>query len=330
LNEYSTSKVVLEEKGNFHVHFKVSGRPHPLGVNTNIGVPVLGDHTGLQQNHIWTPEELEEKMKDLHRHKPQTIADHVMNKLMYGLYHTFNFITGYDEKNPSVKAIEWRLIVLESVAGVPGFVAAGFRHFRSLRALQRDHGWIATLLEEAENERMHLLLCLHTFKANMLTRWMVVATQMIMTPFLMAVYAIHPKAMHRFVGYLEETACHTYLNVIKNTETPGTKLYAAWNTTPAPEIAIGYYRLPSNAKWIDSLKCMMADESHHRDVNHTFASMESDDPNPFVQQHRENAAFAWRLHLRGESAWATSKKESPTTAVTLEQQPPLNPTAGSS
>lgn len=44
---------------------------------------------------------------------------------MYGLYHTFNFLTGYKHVNPTVRAIGWRLIVLESVAGVPGFVAAG-------------------------------------------------------------------------------------------------------------------------------------------------------------------------------------------------------------
>lgn len=176
---------------------------------------------------------------------------------MYGLYHSFNFITGYNHKDPSVKAIEWRLIILESIAGVPGFVAAGFRHFRSLRRLKRDHGWIATLLEEAENERMHLLLCLHTFKAGSITRFLVVTAQMVMTPFLMSVYLVHPKSMHRFVGYLEETACQTYVNVIKNCETPGTKLYNDWHTLPAPAIAIGYYRLPTDARWVDCLKCMV-------------------------------------------------------------------------
>ena len=31
------------------------------------------------------------------------------------------------------------------------------RHLHSLRRMKRDHGWIHTLLEEAENERMHLL-----------------------------------------------------------------------------------------------------------------------------------------------------------------------------
>jgi ubiquinol oxidase len=49
------------------------------------------------------------------------------------------------------------MLFLETVAGVPGFVAAMHRHLRSLRTMKRDNGWIHTLLEEAENERMHLL-----------------------------------------------------------------------------------------------------------------------------------------------------------------------------
>jgi Alternative oxidase len=146
---------------------------------------------------------------------------------MYGSYHVFNFVTGYVAQNPSVKSIEWRLLVLESVAGVPGFIAAGFRHFRSLRTLQRDHGWIATLLEEAENERMHLLICLNMFEANFITRAMVVAAQTVMAPVLAAMYIIKPSAMHRFVGYLEETACKTYINVIDHIETPRTQLHDA-------------------------------------------------------------------------------------------------------
>ena len=48
---------------------------------------------------------------------------------MYSMYHTFNFLTGYSQVNPTVQSIEWRLIVLESVAGVPGFVAAGTKIF---------------------------------------------------------------------------------------------------------------------------------------------------------------------------------------------------------
>ena len=140
---------------------------------------------------------------------------------MRTLYHTFNFITGYKHEDPSAKSIEWRLIVLESFAGVPGFLAAGFRHFYSLRNLKRDHGMIFTLLEEAENERMHLLTCLKMFDAGMLTRTLVIAAQFGMTPFLFLVYSIHPQSMHRFVGYLEETAVETYANIVYHIEKPG-------------------------------------------------------------------------------------------------------------
>jgi ubiquinol oxidase len=176
---------------------------------------------------------------------------------MYGAYHTFNFVTGYKQENPSVQSIEWRLIILESIAGVPGFVAAGFRHFRSLRTLDRDHGWIATLLEEAENERMHLLVCLKMFETSFVTRSLVVTAQLLMTPILMGIYIVHPRSMHRFVGYLEETACHTYASIIRHTETPGTKLHADWHNIPAPAIARGYWKLNDDAKWVDALKCMV-------------------------------------------------------------------------
>lgn len=55
----------------------------------------------------------------------------------------------------------------------------------------------------------------------------------------------------------------------------------------------------------------MADETHHRDVNHTFADMKSDDPNPYVQLHKENAAQAWRLEISGKPAeWNSEATDS--------------------
>ena len=39
-----------------------------------------------------------------------------------------------------------RIIFLETVAAVPGMIAAMTRHLRSLRHMQRDYGWIHTLL----------------------------------------------------------------------------------------------------------------------------------------------------------------------------------------
>jgi hypothetical protein len=229
---------------------------------------------------------------------------------------SFNFITGYKDGASTVKSIEWRLIVLESFAGVPGFVAAGFRHFHSLRALKRDHGWIMTLLEEAENERMHLLVCLNMFNANFITRSLVITAQVTMTPALMFLYMVKPQACHRFVGYLEDTACHTYASALKQVETPGTELHEAWAHLPAPVFAISYWRLPSDATFGDTLRCMFADKTHHRNVNHTFAEMDMDDPSPFALQHKKNTLRAIEMHSTGERAWAEKYTlETPTTAL---------------
>jgi ubiquinol oxidase len=173
-------------------------------------------------------------------------------------------------------------------AGVPGMLAAGFRHFYSLRTLKRDHGSIFTFLEEAENERMHLLVCLKMFKAQPVTKGLVIAAQLSVTPALMITYMIHPPAMHRFVGYLEETAVETYSNIVEHCETPGTKLHEAWAHLPAPAIAKSYWSLKEDASWVTCLKHMLADEAHHRDVNHTFASLPEGVDNPFIAEHMQN------------------------------------------
>jgi len=246
----------------------------------------MADHSWRQHNHIWTEEEVEERIQQADKkYKPETLPDHAMYTLMRTMYHGFNLVTGYDATNPSAKSIEWRLIVLESFAGVPGFLAAMFRHFYSLRNLQRDHGMIYTLLEEAENERMHLLVCLKMFEKGWFTRTLVMAAQFGMTPFLSLVYAIHPQSMHRFVGYLEETAVETYANVVEKVQEPGTNLNEAWADLPAPGIAQVYWDLNPDSKWVDVLRRMLADEAHHRDVNHTFACLPAGSQNPFLHEH---------------------------------------------
>ena len=264
----------------------------PIGVPSDSSVPSftesdISDHSWRQTNHIWTKAEIQDRIATSdQKFEPVKASDYLMRGIMNVMYHSFNFITGYKHEDPSPSSIEWRLIILESFAGVPGFVGAGFRHFHSLRTLQRDHGMIFTLLEEAENERMHLLTCLKMFEANKVTQVLVVAAQMGMTPFLMLTYAVHPPAMHRFVGYLEETAVTTYANIVYHVEKEGTQLNKAWAHLPAPDIAIGYWALaPEERTWLDTLKRMLADEAHHRDVNHTLASLPSGADNPFIHEH---------------------------------------------
>lgn len=262
----------------------------------------LADHSWRQMNHIWTPNEIEQQRRTAKlKHRPKTVSDKVAQNFMKTLYHGFNLITGYKETNPTPKSLEWRLIILESFAGVPGFIAAGFRHFYSLRNLKRDHGAIFTFLEEAENERMHLLVCLKMFRAGILTKSMVIMAQLTMTPLLMLAYAFRPQLLHRFVGYLEETAVHTYSNILTHLETEGTHLHREWRHLQAPEIAKVYWNLdPKKATWRDCLEHMLADEAHHRDVNHTFADLPRNAPNPFIHEHMHNfdAAVRRKYHVR--------------------------------
>ncbi len=59
-------------------------------------------------------------------------------------------------------------------------VGGMLRHLRSLRLMQRDQGWINTLLEEAENERMHLLTFMSMRQPGWFFRSAVIVAQGVM------------------------------------------------------------------------------------------------------------------------------------------------------
>lgn len=272
------------------VHFRATNNKHPLDAKPR-------EHRTWDnptQNYIWTDEELDEVLSSEPVYIPVTNWDHVTHGLVRFCYRFFNFISGYDYDNPTLKSLELRVIFLESVAGIPGMVAAQHRHFRSLRTMERDYGWIHTLLEEAENERMHLLTFMQMFEPSWGLRMMVQLGQFAVAVPYIALYVTNPKAAHRFVGYLEETAVHTYCDIIRKMQVEDTHLQE-WNRLKPPQIAIDYWRLDQDATFLDVVKVIAADETHHRDVNHTFAGMESDDPNPFVQLHHESAKRAWQF-----------------------------------
>ncbi len=171
-----------------------------------------------------------------------------------------------------------RIVFLETVAGVPGSVAATLRHLASLRRMRRDGGFINTLMAEAENERMHLLTFLELRKPGWFMRAMVFATQGIFFNFFWVAYLISPKFCHRLVGYLEEEAVVTYTKIchaIQNGE------LHEWKGRAAPEIAIKYWNLPADATVEDVCRHVRADEAHHRDVNHTLAGLKEGELNPF-------------------------------------------------
>ena len=56
----------------------------------------------------------------------------------------------------------------------------------------------------------------------------------------------------------------------------------AWKTEPAPDIARRYWRLGPSATMRDLVLAVRADESIHRDVNHTLCSLPEGVKNPFA------------------------------------------------
>lgn len=159
-----------------------------------------------------------------------------------------------------------RAVVLETVAAVPGMVGGALQHLRSLRRMKDDDGWIETLLEEAENERMHLLTFIHIAQPSMFERVIVIITQGVFYNVFFLLYLCSSRVAHRIVGYLEEEAVYSYTEYLQGVDD------GSYENVPAPQIAIDYWQLPSDARLRDVIIKVRDDEAKHRDVNHDFAN----------------------------------------------------------
>ncbi len=158
-----------------------------------------------------------------------------------------------------------RAIVLETVAAVPGMVGAALLHLRCLRKIKNDEGWIKVLLDEAENERMHLITFMYIAKPNWFERSIIFIAQAIFVVLYLLMYIFSSKTAHRFVGYLEEEAVVSYTHYLQELDE------GRIENVPAPDIAINYWGLASDARLRDVLLVVRDDEAEHRDVNHQLA-----------------------------------------------------------
>ena len=158
-----------------------------------------------------------------------------------------------------------RAVVLETVAGVPGMVAGVLHHLRSLRKMEDDNGMIKELLEEAENERMHLMTFIEIAKPSKFERFLILLAQIFFGIFYTFLYIFFKKTAHRMIGYFEEEAVMSYSEYLA--EIDSGKIL----NRPAPQIAIDYWDLGSNASLRDVVIAVRADEAGHRDKNHEFA-----------------------------------------------------------
>jgi ubiquinol oxidase len=136
------------------------------------------------------------------RHKPGDMSDRVAYALtrMLRAFADLFFRKRYGH----------RAVVLETVAAVPGMVGGMLNHLKSLRRMKDDDGWISTLLEEAENERMHLMTFIAVAKPNWFERLLIITAQGIFFNAFFVLYIVHSRTAHRLVGYFEEEAVVSY------------------------------------------------------------------------------------------------------------------------
>ncbi len=165
-----------------------------------------------------------------------------------------------------------RAVILETVAAVPGMVGATITHLNCLRRMVDDEGWIRTLMEEAENERMHLMTFVEIAKPSTFERWVILLAQWIFYVGFFLIYLVSSRTAHRIVGYFEEEAVISYTLYLD--EIDGGRSV----NVPAPAIAKHYWKLPADATLRDVVLVVRADEAHHRDVNHGFASKLAGEP----------------------------------------------------
>jgi hypothetical protein len=127
-------------------HFK-DGERHPLAVGRCAAEYMMGG----KSHGFYTEEELNVKLTHV---KPIGIRDHLAYNAVKSVRFLFDSFTGWKNDNITIPNIMNRVIYLETVAAVPGMVAAIVRHFKSLRRMERDGGMLQMFLEEANNERM--------------------------------------------------------------------------------------------------------------------------------------------------------------------------------
>ena len=159
-----------------------------------------------------------------------------------------------------------RAVVLETIAGVPGMVAGMWIHLKSLRKMQTGYGpMIRELLEEAENERMHLMFFIEIAQPNVFERWLILIAQFIFWNFYFVMYVLFPKTAHRMVHYFEIEAVRSYTDYISLIE------LGRIPNSPAPQLAIDYYNMPPNATLKDMIKKVRDDEAKHAEVNYKYS-----------------------------------------------------------
>ena len=184
-------------------------------------------------------------------HKPIDLSD----RIAYGFVKALRAIADAF----FAKRYGHRAIVLETVAAVPGMVGAMLLHLKCLRRMQDDTGWIKTLMDEAENERMHLMTFIEIAKPTLLERLIVLVVQGAFFNGYFLLYLASPRTAHRIVGYFEEEAVRSYTSYLAEIDA------GHHENVAAPKLAIDYWDLAPDARLREVVLAVREDEAGHRD-----------------------------------------------------------------
>ncbi|MDF2097433.1 alternative oxidase [Aquibaculum arenosum] len=196
---------------------------------------------------------------DLHRHHlPQSVSDRFALGVVRALYGVAGRLFP--------RRYRHRTIVLETVAAVPGMVAATLLHLKCLRRMIDDRGWVRAMMDEAENQRTHLMVFVAIDRPNLAERLLVLLAQGLFYNTHFLVYLLSPRTAHRIAGYLAEEAARGYGQYLAELRA------GEHEDPPAPALAIAYWNLPPEARLSEAVQAMQEDETIHRDINHAFAT----------------------------------------------------------
>lgn len=121
-------------------------------------------------------------------------------------------------------------------------------------------------MDEAENERMHLMTFIEIAKPSWFERMVILTGQWFFYVFFFILSLISGKTAHRLVGYFEEEAVLSYTLYLAEIDA------ARHENPPAPPVALRYWNLPAGTTLRDVILIIRADEAHHRDTNHFMAN----------------------------------------------------------
>lgn len=195
---------------------------------------------------------------DLHRHHaPRTFSDRFALSVTRVLLTMAGALFGrrYGE----------RVVVLETIAAVPAMVAATLLHLKCLRKMIDDRGWVRTFMDEAENQRTHLMSFVAMERPSTGERLLIAISQGVFYNAYFLLHLLSARTAHRLAGYLAEQAVAGYSNYLGRIES------GAQENVSAPDAAVVYWSLAPGARLSDMVIAMREDEAIHRDIHHAFA-----------------------------------------------------------